>query len=77
MRAAGPRYGASASRGPIGSGEHDGNRRDATRRKPAAEPRAGGPLGEVRPVEGVWIVVALLAYVILMRWVLPRFGVPT
>jgi hypothetical protein len=51
----------------------------ATRRDEGLR-RSRGPgarLGEVRPVEGVWIVVALLAYVILMRWVLPRFGVPT
>jgi hypothetical protein len=34
-------------------------------------------LGEVRRVELLWIVVALLAYVVLMRWVLPRIGVPT
>jgi hypothetical protein len=39
--------------------------------------RAEGRLGEVRRVEGLWIVVALLAYVVLMRWVLPRLGVPT
>jgi hypothetical protein len=32
---------------------------------------------EVRLVEAFWIAVALLAYVVLMRWVLPRFGVPT
>jgi len=25
----------------------------------------------------LWLVVVLAAYVVLMRWVLPRFGVPT
>jgi len=27
--------------------------------------------------DGLWFITALGAYVVLMRWVLPRFGVPT
>lgn len=27
--------------------------------------------------EWVWIIVLVLGYYALMRWVLPRFGVPT
>jgi hypothetical protein len=27
--------------------------------------------------EWLWFVVFFAAYIVLMRWVLPRFGVPT
>ena len=27
--------------------------------------------------EGVWLVAFMVVYVVLMRWVLPRFGVHT
>lgn len=27
--------------------------------------------------EWLWFVVFLIVYIVLMRWVLPRFGVPT
>ena len=28
-------------------------------------------------MEALWIVVALAAYFVIMRWILPRLGVPT
>jgi hypothetical protein len=28
-------------------------------------------------MEYVWVAVVVAAYVVLMRWVLPRLGVPT
>jgi hypothetical protein len=31
----------------------------------------------IRPMEALWVIVALGAYVVLMRWILPRLGVPT
>ena len=31
---------------------------------------------EVMP-EWLWFIVFLVVYIVLMRWVLPRFGVPT
>jgi len=27
--------------------------------------------------EALWLVLFLVAYIVLMRWVLPRLGVPT
>jgi hypothetical protein len=27
--------------------------------------------------EGLWLVLFIAAYVLVMRWVLPRLGVPT
>ena len=39
---------------------------------------AGGPCRDWRgTVELMWVLVALGAYVVVMRWILPRFGVPT
>jgi len=31
----------------------------------------------VSDVDWLWPVLVLAGYVVLMRWVLPRFGVPT
>ena len=28
-------------------------------------------------VDGIWLILIVAAYFALMRWVLPRFGVPT
>ncbi len=27
--------------------------------------------------DGLWFIAFLVAYIVLMRWVLPRLGVPT
>jgi hypothetical protein len=28
-------------------------------------------------VDWLWLVIVFAVYIVLMRWVLPRFGVPT